>query len=81
MLNTIMEYGFEVSYEIITEDIDDFEARCVIFEEVDFGSDEQEENGFYNITRRKQKRDKYLWTGRMFQKVMKSNLKRLRTLI
>ena len=49
MLNTIMEYGFEVSYEIITEDIDDFEARCEIFEEVDFGQDEEEEeeNGYY----------------------------------
>jgi len=49
MLNTIMEYGFEVSYEIITEDIDDFEARCEIFEEVDFGQEEEEEeeNGYY----------------------------------
>jgi len=49
ILNEIMEYGFGVSYEIITEDIDDFEARCVIFEEVDFGLDEEEEeeNGYY----------------------------------
>ena len=51
MLSRIMEYGFEVSYENITEDIDDFEARCVIFEEVDSGLDEEdeeeEENGYY----------------------------------
>jgi len=49
ILNEIMDYGFEVSYEITNNEIESFEARCEIFEEVDFGLEEEEEteNGYY----------------------------------